>query len=69
VVNGGDMVLSPVLSFPNGFHVKLIKKLEFFYEPLQISPEQSETFQLCKQERIRVSLMIVSSLSSMLDYI
>ncbi|RLN29549.1 Cytochrome P450 family protein, expressed [Panicum miliaceum] len=26
VVSGGGMVLSPVLSFPNGFHVKLIKK-------------------------------------------
>ncbi|RLN00672.1 hypothetical protein C2845_PM06G08090 [Panicum miliaceum] len=26
VVSGGDMVLSPVLLFPNGFHVKLIEK-------------------------------------------
>ncbi|CAL4903053.1 unnamed protein product [Urochloa decumbens] len=26
VVSGGDMVLSPVLAFPNGFHVKLMQK-------------------------------------------
>ena len=41
MVSGEDMVLSPVLSFPNGFHVKLIRKTWISYEPLRISPDTS----------------------------